>query len=81
MIVSHDHTVAETTSKSFLYNPGSTLPKRDVVLELRREPLVNDVVGTLEVEILEGLRVLTQKIVRVQGEEGHTKKAAKVVNS
>ena len=56
-------------------------PESDFVLELGREPFLNDVIGTLEVEVLEGLRILTQKVVGVDREKGDSEKAAKVVNT
>jgi hypothetical protein len=37
---------------------SSNLPKSDVVLKLRRESLVNDIIGALQVEVLEGLWVV-----------------------
>ena len=57
------------------------LPQGHLVLEFRRGPLLNDVIGALEVKVLEGLRVLAQQVVRVQRKEGHAKQAAKVVNT
>jgi hypothetical protein len=57
------------------------LPESNFVLELRREPFLNDVIWTLEVEVLEGLRILTQKVVGVDREKGYAEKATKVVNT
>jgi hypothetical protein len=37
---------------------SSNLPKSDVILKLRRESLVNDIIGALQVEVLEGLGVV-----------------------
>jgi len=42
---------------------------------------VNNVIATLQVEVLEGLRVLAQQVVRIDRKKGHSEKAAKVVNA
>ena len=42
---------------------------------------MNDVIGALEVKVLESLRILAQHFVSVQRKEGDTKQAAKVVNT
>ena len=42
---------------------------------------MNDVIGALQVEVLEGLRVLTQQVVGIDREKGDSEKAAKIVNA
>ena len=56
-------------------------PERDVVLELRREPLLDHVVAALDVQVLEGHRVLPEQLVRVLGHERHPEQAAQVVGA
>ena len=67
--------------RTLLTKKSSNKPESDIVLKLRREPLVNDVIGALQVEVLEGLRVLTQQVVGIDREKGDSEKAAKIVNA
>ena len=46
-------------------------PESHVVLELGSEPLLDDVVATLHVQILEGHRVTTEQVVGVGGHKVH----------
>ena len=56
-------------------------PQGDLVLQLRREPLLDDVVAALDIEILEGHRVRPQQLVGVGGDEGDPEQAAEVVSA
>ena len=53
----------------------------DLVLELGRVPLLNDVVAALDVEVLEGHRVRPQQLVGVRGDEGDSEQTAEVVSA
>ena len=64
-----------------LVDVKSCQPQGDLVLQLRREPLLDDVVAALDVEILEGHRVRPEQLVGVRGHEGDSEQAAEVVSA
>ena len=55
-------------------------PERQLVLELRGEPLLDHVVAALDVEVLERHRVRPQQLVGVRGDEGDAEQTAEVVS-
>ena len=52
-----------------------------LVLQLRREPLLDDVIAALDVEVLERHRVRPQQLVGVRGDEGDSEQTAEVVSA
>ena len=52
-----------------------------LVLQLRGEPLLDDVVAALDVEVLERHRVGPQQLVGVGGDEGYSEQTAEVVGA
>ena len=64
-----------------LVDVKSCKPQGDLVLELGREPLLDDVVAALDVEVLEGHRVRPQQLVGVGGDEGDSEQTAEVVSA
>ena len=63
-----------------LVDVKSGQPQGDLVLQLRREPLLDDVIATLDVEVLERHRVRPQQLVGVRGDEGDAEQTAEVVS-
>ena len=51
-----------------------------LVLQLRGEPLLDDVIAALDVEVLERHRVRPQQLVGVRGDEGDAEQTAEVVS-
>ena len=56
-------------------------PQGDLVLQLRGEPLLDDVIAALDVEVLERHRVRPQQLVGVSGDEGDSEQTAEVVSA
>ena len=63
-----------------LVDVKSGQPQGHLVLELRCEPLLDDVIAALDVEVLERHRVRPQQLVGVRGDEGDAEQTAEVVS-
>ena len=63
-----------------LVDVESRQPQRQLVLQLRGEPLLHHVVAALDVEVLERHRVRPQQVVGVRGDEGDAEQTAEVVS-
>ena len=64
-----------------LVDVKSGQPQGDLVLQLRGEPLLDDVIAALDVEVLERHRVRPQQLVGVSGDEGDSEQTAEVVSA
>ena len=64
-----------------LVDVKSCQPQGDLVLQLRCEPLLDDVIAALDVEVLERHRVRPQQLVGVRGDEGDSEQTAEVVSA
>ena len=64
-----------------LVHVQSSDAKSDIVFKLRREPFLHHVVAALHVEVVESVRVPSQQIVGILGNERYPKQAAQVVGA
>ena len=71
----------QSVGDGVLVDVQSGQPQGDLVLELRCEPLLDDVIAALDVEVLEGHRVRPQQLVGVGGDEGDSEQTAEVVSA